>query len=634
MLFKKQLLNLTVIILTALALCSYTRNASKEFYVDPVKGNDQDKGSVEKPFRSIDKALQVVAERVKRGELSDKIYLREGVYRKASDKTSYRLELKGTPEDYSIISAMPCAPGTPGCVQRESGKWYEKVVFDDGQIIQSAWQKVESHKGVWATKPRYSRLEWTKQNLWPWRRTETGFPTTDDDDTPETTAFTVAPYMLLQDEQPTTWEDSLGALTHAGLHTYDHTTGMLYVFPFENKDPNRCSMETWYGGKEIYDKGMLYLDGEGRGLFQGNMEYAGMVGCEFKMFVRMFEFQRRGYKKEADREMQRHVKIEDNLFQYGWIHFLLDANTIYEKDDKLIRVRFEDRSNWMVKNNVFYRPSREVFQVHGANHVFENNIIIDHNGPWAGPAACASVLNARNMDNLLVGNNYIVGQGNSRYHAGSIFMLEVAGRGSEHSNDGNYIYKGPTYENNLIANISSGAAFVLGKGDVRMRDITIRNNVIMTNRKSAAIQISSPQKNLTIENNIFGDQWQVISVFGKGSPMKNPPLPSSISIRNNIFVNNHALIDERLFDAPAESAITIDNNLFSDSESVTGTNGKQADMAFANPGHLDFKIKSPMDEAIHKKGIGPYGENNRFSSVAQWSKLFEKAPKALPVKTF
>src|SRR5690606_12740459 len=147
-------------------------------------------------------------------------------------------------------------------------------------------------------------------------------------------------------------------------------------------------------------------DGEGRALFNGSMQYAGIVGCEFRMFVRMFEFQRRGYKKEENREIQRHVRIEDNLFEYGWIHFLLDANTIYLKDGPRIRPRFDDRSDWLVKNNVFYRPSRECFQVHGANHIFEYNEVIDHIGPWAGPAASCTITNDRNMKNYIVKYNY------------------------------------------------------------------------------------------------------------------------------------------------------------------------------------------------------------------------------------
>lgn len=630
MLSKNNLFGIVAIVLTVLVLCSFKPNRPEKFYVDPLKGDDGNKGTIEKPFKSFDKALLVVGERVKKGLLSDKIFLRGGVYRKASEKTSYWLDLKGTTEDYSLVSAMPCKAGTAGCVQRESGKWYEKVVFDDSQKIKSAWKKVDGHDGVWSTNPGYVRHEWTTQNLWPWRRTKVGFPVTNHDETPATTLFTVAPYMLLQDGQPTIWVDSVVNLTKPGLRTYDHATGTLYVWPCDGKDPNQSEMETWYGGDLEYEKGILYLDGEGRGMFHGNMEYAAIEGCEFRMFVRLFEFQRRGYEREQDREIQRHVRIEDNLFQYGWMHFLLDANTIYEKDG--IRPHFEDRSNWLVRNNVFYRPSREVFQVHGADHIFENNVVIDHNGPWAGPAVCAGMMNARNMNNLIVRNNYIVGHGNTAYHPGTVFMIEVAGRDSQHSKGGDYMYDGPDYENNLIANVTSGDAFVIGKGDVRMRDITIRNNIIATNRKGTAIQIASPQKNLKIENNIFCDQANVISVYGKQSPMKNPPLPSTVSIRNNIFMNNQALIDHQFFDTPEGSVISIEHNWFSNPELATGTDILKTDIEFVNPERFDFRIKSKDAKDIYAGKIGPYTGNDPAALVTRWKNSAEKAPEALPVK--
>jgi hypothetical protein len=626
---KKYYLGPLFVLAAIVVLGSFKSDRAEKFYVDPRTGDDSNPGSANHPFRSLDHALLVVGQRVEKGVLSDKIFLRAGVYTKAADHTSYTLRLRGTPEDPSLISAMPCDPGASGCVQRQSGKWYENVVFDDGQIIESAWTQVEGHAGVWATKPGYALRAWTRQNLWPWRR-QPGFKPAKLDRTPETALFTVAPYMLLQDGQPTVWVDSLGALTQPGSHAYDFATGTLYVFPFDHRNPNKSVFESWYGGEEIYEPGMLYLDGEGRALFKGNMEYAAIEGCEFKMFLRLFEFHRHGYKKAQDREVQRHVRIEDNFFEYGWIHFLLDANTIYEEDDTLVRVRFQDRSHWTLRNNLFYRPSREVFQVHGADHVFESNVIIDHSGPWAGPAVCCSILNARNMDSLIVRNNLISGNGNNSYNPGTIFMIEVEGRESHHSDHGDYIYKGPTYENNLITNISAGTAFVLGKGNVRMRDITIRGNILATNDKGAAIQLASPQKNLTIENNIFYDQSMVISVYGRGAPMKNPALPTTIDIRNNIFLNNHKLIDDKLFDSHQGSIIAIENNAFSDSDRALGTGSVKTDLRFVNPEHFDFRCNSAEGAGPCLKGIGPGGDDPN-ALLDRWRTLFDTLPKALPV---
>ena len=63
-----------------------------------------------------------------KGKLSDKIYLRGGVYRVADTqplRSLYLARLQGTPKDYALISAMPARPNASGAVQRKSGRWYE-----------------------------------------------------------------------------------------------------------------------------------------------------------------------------------------------------------------------------------------------------------------------------------------------------------------------------------------------------------------------------------------------------------------------------------------------------------------------------------------------------------------------------
>ncbi len=132
------------------------------FCVDVVNGDDDMSGSISKPFRTLNKALDVVSNRVNLGITSDKIYLRAGVYRNdgfsnAADRDFilYNVNLKGTASAPSVISAMPCAPDTTGCIQRKSGEWYEKVDFDDGYIIPSGiWTKYNND--IWMSKPGYN----------------------------------------------------------------------------------------------------------------------------------------------------------------------------------------------------------------------------------------------------------------------------------------------------------------------------------------------------------------------------------------------------------------------------------------------------------------------------------------------
>lgn len=626
-----------LISLTLFIAISCVNNTSRDFFVDPQKGDDNNIGSVEEPFKSIDKVLQVVNNRVERGIHSDKIFLRGGIYRKNDNKTLYHLNLKGTPSNYAMLSAMPCDPGTPGGVQRKSGQWYEKVIIDDGYRIKTKWERVPGDSLIWMTKPGFHQLQWTHKNLWPWTTTKEGFPVTPDDDTPFTTSFTVAPYMLLQDNEPSLWVQSLEDITDPGVRTYNQHTGILYLRPIDDKDPNTCKIETWYGGPEEYDIGTLHLDGEGRAIFDGSLEYATIRGLEFRMFNKLFELHRRGYKNENQRVTQRFVCFEDNYMEYGWIQILLDANTVLlEDNDEFIRPNYEDRSNWLVRNNVYYRPSREVCQLHGDDHVFEYNEVIDHCGPWAGPAACVSVINTRNTRNMKIRYNYIRGLGNTPFHPGKVFMIEVKG-GNHVDEKGDYIFGGQTYENNIIADVSGGGIFYLGKGFARMQNITIRNNVFINNPNDNTIMISSPQQNLIVENNIFYNQYKpfFISTINNKHPMHVPPLPSSISISKNIFMKNKNLIDEEIFNYPEGSEIKIDSNLFFENEEKAfGDHIIDTDPLFIDPENFDFRIKDGSLAIQEEKDIGVYDLGTTVIRGTEWWQIKKTAMESLPLNKY
>jgi hypothetical protein len=597
---------------------SIDENSPSVFYVDSKNGNDNNPGNLEKPFQTLDKALEVVAERVNYGIRSDKIYLREGRYKKTSATTLYRLELKGTQDDYAELSAMPAEPGAPGAVQRKSGLWYENVVFDDGYVIETPWEKVPGEGNIWKTNPQYTLLEWIHQNIWPWVRSEKGFPITDNDDTPETTSFTVAPYMLLQDREPTVWVDYVDSIAGPGTRTYNHETGELFVWPIDNKDPNSCLWESWYGGPEDYEIGTLHLDGEGRALFDGNMEYAAIRGFEFYCFNKIFEFHRRKYESESERVIQRNVLMEDNRFSYGWIHILLDGNTVNQKQDSLILPRYHDRFAWTARNNVFYRPSRECFQLHGDNHVFEFNEIIERLGPWAGPAGCVSAVNTRNTRNALIRNNLIYRHGTGKLGRGSVFMIEV-GSGSHADTTGTYVFGGQTYENNLFVDVYN-PVMILGKGGTRMRDITVRNNIFMNVKNDAAIRISSPHENLVIESNIFYDQDYAIEIPGFDNFVEGyRSLPSSISIRNNIFSNSKNVIDPDLLIPGENSNLNITDNLFHQNEQPSvGERVVEKNPMFRSHEQWDFRPQSSGSEKTNYRYFGPYPPDGSFSPGMDW----------------
>ena len=158
--------------------------AGKIFYVDANNGADSNDGSINNPFRSLSKALNVVRNRVKLKSLSDKIYLREGTYRNNSEDTViYPLDLKGTSDNYSIISAMPAKPHSPGAIQRKSGKWYEHAIIDDSFVINTPWVRMKNNENIWVTNPGYRLSEWNNALV---KRAKT-IKVTDKDKTPQTT---------------------------------------------------------------------------------------------------------------------------------------------------------------------------------------------------------------------------------------------------------------------------------------------------------------------------------------------------------------------------------------------------------------------------------------------------------------
>ena len=135
--------------------------------------------------------------------------------------------MRGTPDDFAVLSAMPAAPNAPGAVRRKTGAWYERVVFDDAQRIATPWKPVPGRPNIWQTNPGFVKLEWINRNMWPWRGPR--IPLTDRDATPLTTAFTVAPYMPLQDGDPLLWADTADEIREPGFRSYDQSADTLTI---------------------------------------------------------------------------------------------------------------------------------------------------------------------------------------------------------------------------------------------------------------------------------------------------------------------------------------------------------------------------------------------------------------------
>jgi hypothetical protein len=573
---------------------SFDKNGSI-FYVDIRSGDDMNPGSLTKPFQSLERAVKTVSQRVENGFISDKIYLRSGVYRPTGKPpVLYPLHLKGTVDNYSIISAMPATPDTPGAIQRSSGQWYENVIIDDSNRLTSTWKRTKDNKNIWISYPEFQLVEWHNALV---KRSSTA-TVVDRDKTPRTSLFTIAPYMILQDNEPTIWAETLADIDSPGKRTYDHKTGALYLWPFNNVDPNETVIESWKNGPNI----------RFRDMFDGIMEYAAIEGIEFRMVTILFK-RHDAYQKEDQRIIQRHVRIKDNKFSHGWLHIFVDVGgNKFQGNFKPVwgplAPHFDDRAYWHVTNNVFYHPSREVFQIHGPGHIFEFNKIIEHGGPWAGPMTYASAVNTRNTNDAILRNNYVEGHFNNF----PVFLIELSTH-HQKPDSKDCMYGGQKFENNIFFNMKNGTGIYLGRGGCRMQNILVRNNIFKKNLHGSAITLSTPHKNLTIQNNIFYEQNNAINiedlkkaihVFGK---VRLGSMDSTISISNNVFIKNNRTIHPRLLNTDKKSSIRIDNNLFhKNRQKPVGDNSIFKNPLYKNPVELDFSL-STDSPARTKHGI-------------------------------
>ena len=266
--------------------------------------------------------------------------------------------------------------------------------------------------------------------------------------------------------------------------------------------------------------------------------------------------------------------------------------------------------------------------MHGPDHVFENNAIIEHGGPWAGPMAFASAVNTRNTDNAVLRDNFIYGLGNNNkgWGGGGIFMIELS---SHHQTpSGDCMYGGQTFENNIFVNMQRGNGIYLGRGGCRMKDITIRNNIFSNGTRSTAIRITTPHKDLSITHNIFYAQHRSIYIYDENrkvksfgtTPLDTANLPSTVIIRDNVFMKDQETIDPRLLNLKNDNYIIIDRNLFFQNRTrPVGTHPVSGNPLFHNPNGLDFRTKKGSACILEDaQDIGVYDSQTPTTSVPEW----------------
>lgn len=584
----KPLVYLTIAILTFVIITSTNtptapRPVAREGFYVATNGSDGNSGSYQHPFATLQKAIEVVNHRVEQGIEGDDIYIRGGVYRigeaQTRDGIIHRLNLRGNAEDYTVISAMPCEPGQPTCVQKLSSAWYEEVVFDEANRLTTPWTPY-NNSPIWMTEPGFGVFLPAIENsnrLTAWK------------------SMWGAMLLMQEGDQPLLWVDSIEAIRQPGQRFYDKNTGLLYARLYGDQDPNQVVMESWQNNFD-------------RTLFGGVIKYAKFAGLTFRFQHEIFAAPR------VDPGEKWNMIWEDNTFLYGDRHFTHDVKANQFAEEK---VEFGQNRNWTLRYNLVYRPCREVFQFFGVGHTVEHNHVIEHAGGWCGPATGWSIANLRNAQEAKILYNYIKGKGafNDYNPIGSVFMLELYGDHQVSTENAECIYGGQTFAYNLFEEIDSAAIITIPHGGCITKDIIIRGNIFKAGSgKTRAIVLSTPQNNLRVLNNIFYNIPQpVFVVENKDGALTLDSAPSTMLFSRNIFVNCSDSFSEALL---VRQDVMIQENLYFNCTPVAGVTTTEQEPHFVDPAANDFRLRSPNMTSGAAWGV--YENNNAIPPEADW----------------
>jgi hypothetical protein len=202
------------------------------------------------------------------------------------------------------------------------------------------------------------------------------------------------------------------------------------------------------------------------------------------------------------------------------------------------------------------------------------------------------------LPDLTFRGNLIYGMNQGALKGSSCITYETGAKHRSETDPHEHV-QGPyrtVIEDNLFAYSPDRMAIRLGKGAIIMRDITIRRNIFTGYKgESGGVFVSSPQRNLRIEDNIFYKCGGAITAADKRQSatktrggrdvqfgIKTAPA-SSMTIRNNIFCANGKDFSPAIANPWATDRIKLANNHF-----VTSSDAGRT-MAFKDPAALDFR---------------------------------------------
>ena len=564
-----------------------------EFYVDPTHGSDTNPGTKDRPLQTLRAALRLVHVRAQKGQRSDRIVLRGGTYRIGETldpgRALYFVDLRGTPEHYAEITAMPAAPGAQGAVQRKSGAWYEQVVIDDSSVVEGLWTRLSEDPKIWKLRVPYPKSRWGKTPLHRLLGSASE-------------RLNFAPAMMLQDGLPLEWVRSWKEITRPGQRYFDADANTLYVRPYGDVDPNTAVFRTWpaYANQK-----------RGRRVFGGILEYARIRGLEFHLCLGLLQMPKRDIFVDKQRIVPRasHVIWEDLDTYYCLNHWMTQSPHV---------------DHFTIRNNRFHYSSREIVQLAGPGHVIEYNEVLYPHSRWS-PYNLVSLFNFRVMPGVIFRGNVIYGNGlTPKPNKGGVALMFEVYR--KHTGDSGEVtrFGGALIEGNLFYTHEK-TVMSLGKGAAALKDVKIRRNVFVGCRPQhgGVISIPNAQVNLAINHNVFYDCKHAIMVATPGkhtTALLGGRVPSSISISHNIFDHCIDPLSQRLEKARnPKDRILITKNLFFHAGPPVGEDaivGK--DPLFLDPERFDFRLheKSPAVQA--GPDIGAYERGEPVPTGMDW----------------
>lgn len=574
---------------------------------------------------------------------SDDITIRSGVYRRAgSNKIVYDCLLDGTNINHIVVTAQTCSANTPGCYLAGDGVWYESVIFDNGRVLNASWSTTATSNVYQATInfPAYTTTSaaWLTDQVTLAGTNTTGsspLRVASDPINYGFTSFAPGPYRLLQDDMPSKWYDydytltaaqNAARLTAEGTHTYNKDTKVLYVHLRGNKNPSTsgATIETW----ENEDAWM-----------RCRCDYVDFRGLIVRLWLKLWPLVNNDTTSYQTNVTYQGMTFVDNLTMIQdprGMRFTEFAGSVTQTG----ATTYALRSAVSFQYSRFIRASREIFQFHGDNNVFQYNDVFDKTSQWSGGFDSFPGTNTRNNEASIIGENWFHGHIDS-YRTAVILNTETTAEHDNVTGDGNCQFNNQVFRGNLITEFQRSGPMVIGgvtnfDGHCALTNFDTTRNIFYNLNTSSNTDAIDIRSNLTggsdFSRNLFYEKSSGDTIeMPSGS--RAATLTNDLIFDRNIFYNQDTVFNTRVCNA---TGVTLTNNLFNGNTSngCTGTGAVTSAPTFVDVDRFDFRPASAGSaQVITGNDIGPYNQGESVpTGMDFWTRRDALAPSVVGVK--